>query len=461
MDLFSSQNRARDLRSKIKDIHDRDDSSVTRMSSREIQRQRRSRQLEETQRLLDQFSDTKLVEDPTTRVSSSNHSARFEKVPSYGDARGSTDASSFSSSQELLCRSSHSQSREKYSAGSSMEYYKNSTSSQANARQIESSSLSRTVRESDRQPNQFGRGRGRGRSSTSGARSSSQHQVLGSSSSSMRSAVSTSSVRSSKQQGHIQHSNFSTANESVALPKPQCFYLKEHRLPEYKDGECEKLAVLRQRLAARRRVRELALDEETNEQRNTPPVPVHHGTPNPVSHPVSREDRREHFDKQRRIEYVDDEEHLNESNASYRSITDNIDHSRINRLNVSAGSENDRSIASEQSVVEIELIPCDSCGRKFAPKIYEKHFDSNGQPKCLNTKKRTVFNSAKNRISNNANLNSSEQEQVLRMNKKVAKELARKKKSGRSSSSTEKIRRNSKWREESAQFREAMKACKM
>lgn len=51
----------------------------------------------------------------------------------------------------------------------------------------------------------------------------------------------------------------------------------------------------------------------------------------------------------------------------------------------------------EESVVEIELIQCTHCQRSFAPKVYEKHFGTDGQPKCLNqmTKKRAVFNSAK------------------------------------------------------------------
>lgn len=54
-------------------------------------------------------------------------------------------------------------------------------------------------------------------------------------------------------------------------------------------------------------------------------------------------------------------------------------------------------LEDEESVVEIELIQCMHCKRSFAPKVYEKHFDTDGQPKCLNqmSKKRAVFNSAK------------------------------------------------------------------
>ena len=110
-------------------------------------------------------------------------------------------------------------------------------------------------------------------------------------------------------------------------------------------------------------------------------------------------------------------------------------------------------------MVDIELIKCDSCGRSFAPKVYEKHFDSSGQPKCAYDKKRAVYNSAKARIANNSNFNQDEQRQVLQMNKKVAKEMA-KKKNGKGRT-MEKIRRSSKWRQDSQNFREAMKACRL
>jgi len=109
----------------------------------------------------------------------------------------------------------------------------------------------------------------------------------------------------------------------------------------------------------------------------------------------------------------------------------------------------------EASVVEIKLIECDYCKRSFAPKVYEKHFDSDGQPKCVSNmdKKRAVFNSAKARIANNSNLNKDEQMQVLQENKKVLKELARKRK-GKSKKSK---KSNDKWRQESNDFREAMR----
>ncbi len=59
------------------------------------------------------------------------------------------------------------------------------------------------------------------------------------------------------------------------------------------------------------------------------------------------------------------------------------------------------------------------------------------------------------RIANNDNLNKDEQMQALHVVKKVAKEVALKQ---NAKASTKKSRKGSKWREESRQFREAMRA---
>jgi hypothetical protein len=72
-----------------------------------------------------------------------------------------------------------------------------------------------------------------------------------------------------------------------------------------------------------------------------------------------------------------------------------MDQSQISRSS-GIGCSDDPDNDDEESVVQIELIQCDSCRRSFAPKVYEKHFDQDGQPKCATmTKKRAVFNSAK------------------------------------------------------------------
>ena len=61
----------------------------------------------------------------------------------------------------------------------------------------------------------------------------------------------------------------------------------------------------------------------------------------------------------------------------------------------------------------------------------------------------------KARIANNDNLNRDEQMQIIQSQKKVAKELAKKKKNGGVS---KKSKRSNKWKEESNALREAMKA---
>ncbi|KAK1733541.1 C2HC-type zinc finger protein [Skeletonema marinoi] len=436
----SAMNRARELRSKIKEMHsdNADDASNTVMSSREIQRQRRSRQLEETKRLLDQFADAEVEVDEQRRVSS-NDSVRSGKNSLYGNY-GSIEAQ-VASSQELLSRSHR---RDKYSADPPAE---------SGSSQMRIQAESRTVREtSHRQPGQFGRGRGRGRIGSGGGATATSSRQVGSSLQSSKPFPRdyTAVEMPSAQQGQVRN-KFSASNENTA--KPQCFYLRDHRVPEHKDGECDKLVVLRQRLAARRRMRELALEGGTKEQKIEPSSM--HGMEKPHSHRVDNEAvPHEHSARQHTNQFSHKD--VDDANRSHRSSHNN---DNATQLNISTGSAG--SIASEKSVVDIELVQCDCCGRSFAPKVYEKHFDSSGQPKCVNdkNKKRPVFNSAKARIANNSNLNQDEQRQVLQMNKKVSKDLA-KKKNGKGRT-MEKIRRSSKWRDESRAFRDAMKASKL
>ncbi len=80
-----------------------------------------------------------------------------------------------------------------------------------------------------------------------------------------------------------------------------------------------------------------------------------------------------------------------EGSIEANRTNDSGDHERNKMRHNNGGSDDD------QSVVEIETIQCDCCKRSFAPKVYEKHFDSDGKPKCENSmkKKRPVFNSAK------------------------------------------------------------------
>lgn len=55
------------------------------------------------------------------------------------------------------------------------------------------------------------------------------------------------------------------------------------------------------------------------------------------------------------------------------------------------------SMYSEQSLVELNAIPCTDCDRSFVPMAYVRHFDGDGRPKCKSVfnKKRPVFDSSK------------------------------------------------------------------
>ncbi|KAL7503663.1 hypothetical protein ACHAXN_002029 [Cyclotella atomus] len=89
----------------------------------------------------------------------------------------------------------------------------------------------------------------------------------------------------------------------------------------------------------------------------------------------------------------------------------------------------------------------DSIG--FSPKSYVKHYNA-GKPRCLNTKKRAVYDSAKKRILNNQHLSKGEKQRVLKMLKK------------RNTKTRFSLRRKSKvvkkrsWRDESSALRAAV-----
>ena len=95
--------------------------------------------------------------------------------------------------------------------------------------------------------------------------------------------------------------------------------------------------------------------------------------------------------------------------ASIRSNSTSQDDERQDRTQIIDNEQNNVDDAQSQysnmdgdpddeaSVVDIPLIQCDCCKRSFAPKIYEKHFDRDGTPKCAiaSEKKRGVFDAAK------------------------------------------------------------------
>ena len=101
---------------------------------------------------------------------------------------------------------------------------------------------------------------------------------------------------------------------------------------------------------------------------------------------------------------------------------------------------------------------CKSCDKWFARPTFERlhaALDDDGQPRCVKiyNLKRKVYNSAKTRIKNNTALNADDQKMVIAGRKRVVTEMKAKK------NGKKKVRnKNSKWKEESKQFREAMKA---
>jgi hypothetical protein len=155
-------------------------------------------------------------------------------------------------------------------------------------------------------------------------------------------------------------------------------------------SQCEKLALLRQRLVARRRNRQIGLQCEGSKLR--------HGTSefvedSPIgdSLPGERNDPDDHSAR------------FSTSDSTYQS---SVKQNRMQTMETEPTNDTDAQSQNskmegdrddEASVVDITLIQCDCCKRSFAPKIYEKHFDSDGTPKCAvaSEKKRAVFDSAK------------------------------------------------------------------
>ena len=545
--------RARELRSRIKEPDASDVSSLA--SKSEIQRLRRSRQLEATQRLLDgqvgglnnNFSETassgrsvssKSYRDEGRRVKGESSSVEpttpmqrrynHDKQP-VGGRSGSNDGGETHSiiSQKHLgqihkryhhnptddasaeTRYSHHRPKEEdyiqsmneargTAHASENNKFRHSNSEQQVSQKFRPSPSEPVVQEDmamiqhslrDKPIEGRGRGRGRGRSTPGSAASSSLGELSRSSKSHSRPhAVAKDQMadavirsRSPAQRVHStssrpnQSSHAKDESEATALQ----MYLSSRRVPDYKEGECEKLRLLRDRLVARRRKRgdkenvqpevtrtRSEAKEESSRQgdaKNTNggrskdliSTSLERLDPNEYSASdfSSKQNRRGHQDsmssppRMRREESKDLHSPYNhEHNSMERSP---LSYTRNQR--VENGMDDD-----EESVVDIQLTQCECCKRSFAPKVYQKHFDKDGQPKCANNdKKRKQFNSAKARIANNKNLNKDEQMQVLQVNKKVSKEVS-KKLSGKGSKRSKK--KNSKWREESNQFREAMRA---
>jgi hypothetical protein len=103
---------------------------------------------------------------------------------------------------------------------------------------------------------------------------------------------------------------------------------------------------------------------------------------------------------------------------------------------------------------EGELISCGNCGKSFAPPTYKKLCETlgkDGQPKCIAMfkKKRKVFNSAKVRIQGNEHLDRDAQKLAIAARKEVVKEQKGLKPKPK--------KKSDKWKEESNNFRQAMR----
>ena len=106
------------------------------------------------------------------------------------------------------------------------------------------------------------------------------------------------------------------------------------------------------------------------------------------------------------------------------------------------------SMYDEQSIIELETIRCQHCKRPFAPSSYVKHCNS-GKPRCINVKKRLVYDSTQKRILNNQYLTTDEKRKLLRA---IKKKNSKTRFSLRRKSSAQK--RN--WRDESSNLRAAV-----
>ena len=502
-----AMSRARELRSRIKESdsssnnnHHSDVSSLASSSKShikiqkqamvksEIQRQRRSRKLEATQKLLDggfDFIEQSSTYPSTQAVGSSSRSSsshqtsdrhettRVERYNHDEQPVGKRSASSThtqhnnETSHSIISQKQLGQIHRRYQTPSTTESSNSSTmkSDYHDAQQkystkeedyndeiVDSSSKSkfkstfnehednmiqRSVREEIPQlTGSRGRGRGRGRSRPSGSGGTSSLGELSRSRSSNKSllhALSSAGERKHESQAdsrshspsNTRSNNLSSrkhnANEDFEKEQAIQSYLKSRQVPDYKEAECEKLAILRQRLVARRQKRQNALQRDGgNGDKGTHPASA--SVQKPVNSSLKEKDNSNSLERLDPNDFTARDFQTSSSKSSKRAIsssplrvqmqhdvrdddihepaTPSMDRSHMSSSTRRSKMHADIDDDDEASVVDIQLVQCDCCKRSFAPKIYEKHFDSDGQPKCASVmdKKRPVFNSAKVRI---------------------------------------------------------------
>ena len=501
----NAMNRAQELRAKKKEVDFNQDASSdlsSLASQSEIQRQRRSKQLEATQKLLDgqvgalksaetssgSSVGTKSFGDGGNGQQNENRGGR-DSAPNHDErpVGGSSNAVTHSIISQKQLGNIHRQyqapaesnpmtSRSNLSSKSSRitaedDFLKTINESK---RVGSSDKLKPTLREMPIEGRGRGRGRGRSNPSLSGG-TVGLGEVFGSARSISRGSegdkeeevFKSRSPRTTRIHSSSSQSLHSRPESVDAVTRSLQSYLKSRQVPEFKEGDCAKLTILRHRLVARRRKREMSnkagskgrIIQSSQSQRSISTRAESSPSNDSRSGEISRSDENSRSgeglnpndftagDFQRAPSrpngYKDSmasppemQSHKLEPTSMDKSQTSDVENEKVN------DGDDD-----EASVVNIELIQCDCCKRKFAPKIYEKHFDSDGQPKCAKVadKKRPVYNGAMVRIANNDNLNKEEQMLALKVsqNNKAPKKKSKK---------------GSKWREESVAFREAMKA---
>lgn len=459
-------NRAQELRARKKevDLNHTGDISPSPVSQSELQRQRRSRQLEATQKLLDAAGQL------GSGIKTANVISGMSNVALNPDDERPIGGSGALQNASLVGNESK--------------------------KEI----LQPSVREMPLEGKGRGRGhvaqgRGRGRSNNvssftdgvvgdvlipriSSASSKGGEVVVDIKSS--RSSITTGTHSSNSSQSINSRSRRESIDD-VVLKQLQS-YLKGRRVPVLKEGDCTKLTNLRQRLVARRRKREMSntlggapigrVIQSSQSQRSVGSSTKEgaterssHTDPSRVSGNSRASNQGSLLDNQAGLnpnEYTaKDYQQSRETNSRFQDADDTeasppvSTPGRQSKDDSTDEKSNDSDVVSnddeEASVVDIELIQCDNCKRKFAPKIYEKHY-ANGQPKCIQmaVTKRPVYNAKAVRIGNNDTLDQKDQMLANHAPYGDAAKSSSKKKGG--------SKKNSKWREESEAFREALRA---
>ena len=490
-------NRAQELRAKKKeavDLNHTGDTSPSPASQSELQRQRRSRQLEATQKLLDAAGQLGGGIKTSDVISGKSNLALNpdDERPIGGSGAARRDDAPAHSSSGIASQKQLGQIPRQYETS-----IENLTSSLQNASLVVGNESKKEILQpSVRDMPLEGRGRGRGRGRSNNVSSFTDGlvgevlipRVSSASSKGGEIVVDIKSSRSSITTGTPNSSqSMHTRRESIdnVVSKSLQSYLNGRRVPEFKEGDCTKLTNLRQRLVARRRKREMSnntlvviapigrviqssqsqrsVGSSTKEDatgRSSHTNPSRFGGNSQANQDVRSLDNQATLNPNN-YTAKDFQQSSRETNSWYQESDTMVTSPPISTPESNDDGTDDKSnddsgdVANddeEASVVDIELIQCDNCKRKFAPKIYEKHYN-NGQPKCIQmaVMKRPVYDAKAVRIGNNDTLD--QKDQMLLANHAPYGD-------GIKSSSKKKggSKKNSKWREESEAFREALRA---